>query len=150
LPEVDFMIVCDYVRADQGVLHMIAAGVDRVFASEVPTGRNVGIGIRLLLTRNECGRPHQLELIFQDEDGVRLTEFTGQFVAGIPSQPARGTTGQRRHAAEYWSPLPRYGGYSIELLIDGNHKTEPPSLGCSAAGARGRRVIQLTRHVRTA
>jgi len=84
LPEVDFMIVCDYVRADQGVLHMIAAGVDRVFASEVPTGRNVGIGIRLLLTRNECGRPHQLELIFQDEDGVRLTEFTGQFVAEYP------------------------------------------------------------------
>jgi len=30
MPELDFMVVADYVRTDAGVLHMVGAGFDTV------------------------------------------------------------------------------------------------------------------------
>lgn len=37
MPELDYMVLADYVRQDGGVVHIMGAGVDTVFASAVPT-----------------------------------------------------------------------------------------------------------------
>jgi hypothetical protein len=78
VPQVDFMTVCDYVRVEGGLFHIIAAGVDRIRVPALPTVQNVGVAVRLALTRAECEHQHELRLIFQDSDGRRIIEHHAQ------------------------------------------------------------------------
>jgi hypothetical protein len=118
------MVICDYVRADDGILHMIAAGIDKIHTAEVPAGRNIGVAVRLLLTRAECDRPHDVLLIFQTEDGVRLVEVTATFQVAYPEGLPPGWPAQALLPLNLGLPLPSYGVYSLELLVDGNHKKD--------------------------
>lgn len=127
MPELDFMVIADFVRQDGGVLQMVGAGFNTIFAPVVPSTRLVGIGLRLTLTAAETRHEHPIELIFQNPDGVRLAQIN----AKIPAQP--GPPQQRPGmplgaimAFNVMLPLPAHGDYSIELLVHGNHvKTIP-------------------------
>jgi hypothetical protein len=59
MPELDYALLCDYVRAERGVAHTIAAGIDTVHRPEVPTVANLGLLARVTFTRAECGRLHR-------------------------------------------------------------------------------------------
>ncbi len=129
MPEVDFMVVCDYVRGEGGgVLHMVAAGVDRITPSVVPAAHNLGVAIRLNMTRAECDRQHELQLIFQDEDGGRLMELNAEFSAPYPEGLPSGWRANAVVPLNIGVPLPAYGVYSFELLIDGQTKKSVPIL----------------------
>lgn len=118
MPEIDYMVVCDYVRGDAGVLHMVAAGIDRIRAESLPTGRNVGVGMRLALTRDECEHPHEIELAFHDATGAKLLSFRGEFRVTFPDD-APGDVAFAAFPVNLGLPLPAYGAYVLELLIDG-------------------------------
>jgi hypothetical protein len=134
MPELDFMIIADYVRAEGGVLHMIAAGFDIISTPTVPAVRQVGIGMRITMTPAEAHHAHEIELIYQDADGTRVAEFNARWVPQ-PNQPAM-LPGMRPAIAipfNFAMPLPAYGRFSLELLIDHAHKksiditvAEPP------------------------
>jgi hypothetical protein len=112
MPELDFMIMADYVRAEGGVLHMIAAGIDTIFTPVTPAVRQIGIGIRLTMT---------LEVVYQNEDGVRIAQINAGFAP--PPDPSALPPGVRPAIAIPFNmslPLPAYGRYSLELLVDGN------------------------------
>jgi hypothetical protein len=119
MPELDFALLCDYVRAEPaGVAHVIAAGVDTVYPPQVPSGQNIGVLVRLTFTRNECDRPHRIEIFFQDLDGNRLVQISGtaqaQWQEGLP-------TGWRQGvflAFNMGIPLPAYSQYSFEILVN--------------------------------
>lgn len=135
MPELDFMCIADYVRAENGVLHMIAAGFDRLYASTVPSSRHVGFGLRLLLTAAETRHEHPVELIFQDSDGRRLAQLN----AMIRSQPVPANARPGRPfgaviAFNIQLPLPAYGDYSVELLVHGNNIKSIPIIVESPAG----------------
>jgi hypothetical protein len=135
MPELDFMIVADYVRAEGGLLHMIAAGIDTIYTPAVPAARPVGIGIRLTLTLDEVRQQHQIEVVYQTEDGARLAQISGT-VAPLAYEPI-GLPGVRLGIAiplNMSLPLPDYGRYSLGLLVDGSNLktigitvTEPPA-----------------------
>jgi len=127
MPELDFMCVADYVRAENGVLHMIAAGFDTIYAQAVPSVRQIGLGMRLLLTAAETGHEHPVELIFQNPDGRRLAQIN----ALIPAQPIPPAVRPGRAmgavlAFNIQLPLPSYGDFSFELLIHGNRAKSIP------------------------
>ena len=82
MPELDFMVTADYVRAEGGMLHVIAAGVDTMLVPGVPTVRPVGVGLRILIDVAEARQQHHVELIYQDEDGHRLLQVSGAFGPG--------------------------------------------------------------------
>jgi hypothetical protein len=118
MPDLDFALVCDYVRADGGVAHCIGGGFDTVYVQEVPTGHNMGIWARILVARSECGRPHRLEVIVQAEDGERAAQIAGPFEAAWPEDhPAHWAVGVGL-AFNIGVPLPRAGLYSVEILIN--------------------------------
>jgi len=127
MPELDFMIVSDYVRAENGVLHMIAGGVDTITVRAMPAARNIGIGLSLKLTQGEVTENHTLRLIFYGTDGTRIAEIGADLPArsGTPNIPAGRKVGVVA-ALNMSLPLPAYGGYSLELLVNGNHKKEIP------------------------
>jgi hypothetical protein len=120
MPELDFMITADFVRAEGGVLHMIAAGFEAILTASVPAVRQVGIGIRLRLTAAEARHPHDIELIFQDSDGTRLTQVTGT-IGPVPQGQPLPPPGRLIGVVVPFNmpvPLPKYGDYSFELLVD--------------------------------
>lgn len=121
MPELDFALLADYVRADGGIGHVIAGGIDTINAPGVPTGQNIGLLFRVTFTRNECGRPHRLEVFFQDEDGTRLAAISSEVIpAWVEGQPAHWNTGVIG-GFNFGVPLPRYGVYSFEILMNDNH-----------------------------
>jgi hypothetical protein len=118
MAELDYALLCDYVRVDRGTAAVIAAGIDTVYLAEVPGGRQIGLLLRVTFTRNESGRPHRLEVIVQDEDGERLVQIEGvitpEWKEGLPPGWLTGALA----GFNFGVPLPRYGVYSMEILID--------------------------------
>src|SRR4051794_19269082 len=112
MPEVDFMILCDHVRPEGPILHIIAAGIDRIEAASFPTVHNMGIAIRLLLTRAECDEEPSLELRFSDQDGRRLVGFNGKFQAKYPDNVPPGWHAYGVMPINMGLPLPAPGIYS--------------------------------------
>jgi hypothetical protein len=126
MPELDFMIISDYVRAESGVLHMIAGGFDTITARSVPAARSVGIGLSVKLARSEATEHHTLRLVFHDTGGARIAEL-GADLADLPVRPGPpGDTIGVVAALNMSLPLPAYGDYSLELLVDGYSKKEIP------------------------
>ena len=76
MPELDFALLAEHVRMDQGVAHILGGGWDGLVISELPTTVNVSLLAKIGFHRAECGRPHRVEVLFQDEDGGRLVHFT--------------------------------------------------------------------------
>lgn len=118
MPDLDFALIADYVRADGGVAHMIGGGIDTVHAPAIPFGQNVGLLARLKLTPNECGRPHRVEVFFQDADGQRLAEITGTFSAEWSDDGTPGGKVGVLLAFNIVVPMPTHGLYSFELLVN--------------------------------
>jgi hypothetical protein len=122
VPEVDFMVLCEHVRADGGVLHMLGAGLDKIGIPVVPSGCNMGIALRLKLTRNECDRPHQAEIIFQNEDGAASARLAATVQIGYPDDVPKGWPAYAVLPINMGVPIPAHGIYSVELLVDGESK----------------------------
>lgn len=120
MPELDFALLSDYVRAEGGIAHVIAGGIDTIFTPTVPTGQNLGLAFRLLFSRTECDRPHRLEVIFQDEDGARLAVISSAVApVWVEGQPAHWKTGMIG-GLNFGVPLPRFGVYSFEIMVNDN------------------------------
>jgi hypothetical protein len=118
MPELDLALIADYVHAEDGVAYVMRGCIDTVWAAEVPTGRNVGFLFRVTFSRSECGRPHRVEVIFQDEDGDRLahvqTVVTPEWDDGLPPHWKVKLLG----GLNFGVPLPRYGLYSFDVMIN--------------------------------
>lgn len=122
MPELDFAVLCEYVRQDEGkgVGHLLGGGLDTIEVGKVPSGANLGLWARILVARNECDRPHRLNVIFQDEDGERLVDVNNTFVSKwIEGYPVGWKIGAAV-AFNLGVPLPREGRYSIDILINDN------------------------------
>jgi hypothetical protein len=119
MPKLDFMILADYVRADHGVIHIIAAGIDTIQAAEVPTAHPVGIAIRFKFgSTEEVGTEHPLRLDFQSADRVLLSL---QGTLSNPPHTAETPVHWERSASLVFQitlPIPSYGDYSLELILD--------------------------------
>jgi hypothetical protein len=120
MPELDYMVLADYVRQDGGgVIHIMGAGVDTVMARSVPAAQPFGIALRLSFDTTEpVGEQHQLTLAFQDPDQP-VVDMRAQFIT--PPQPPGVPEHWRTSlgiALQITVPIPRYGDYSFELDID--------------------------------
>lgn len=118
MPTLDYALLCDYVRAEAGLAHVIAAGIDTIWKDEVPSGQNLGLLMRVGFARSECGRPHRIEIIVQGEDGDRLAQLSAvvepEWLEGLPASWTSGAlTG-----INIGVPLPRFGLYSVEILVN--------------------------------
>jgi hypothetical protein len=119
MPELDYMVLADYVRQDSGVVHIMGAGVDTVTAPVVPTVQSFGVAIRISFDTTEVpGEQHDLLLSFIGPDN-RLLDARAAFVTPPPPSDVpehwRTTVGV---ALQLTVPLPQYGDYSCELSID--------------------------------
>lgn len=117
MPDLDFAFLCDYARAEGGLAHAIAAGIDTVYAETVPTGANFAVLLRTTFTRNECGRPHRIEIIIQDVDGDRVGQLVGtvmpEWKEGLPVGWKVGAL----LAMNLGLPIQRFGEYEVAIML---------------------------------
>lgn len=140
MPELDFMVVADYVRTDAGVLHIVGAGFDTAHLPAVPGILPAGIGLRILLDVAEARDPHPFTLIFQNADGARLAEVVGVVgpVAANAPQPPPGRPYSVVLALNTRLPVPDYGDYSLDLILDDQSaKTITLTVAASQSAAPG-------------
>lgn len=123
MPQLDFAFLCDFARVEGGVAHVVAAGVDQVFAPVVPTGQNLGLLIRLEFTSNESNRPHRIEIFMQGEDGGEpLMRVEGIMTPELSPTLPPGWPQGAMFALNFGAPLPAYGIYSFEILVNDESK----------------------------
>jgi hypothetical protein len=138
--QLDYALLCDYVRAEGGLAHVIAAGIDTIYRPEVPAVANLGLLARFTFTDDDIGQDHQLELRLVDQEGQQVAQITGtpplQPVPGVPEGwPYGGVI-----ALNFGVPLPSHGPYILTILLDGtlaktiNLRVTPPQ---AATGPNG-------------
>jgi hypothetical protein len=117
--QLDYALLCDYVRAETGLAHVIAAGIDTVYRPEVPSVANLGLLARVTFTDDDIGHDHQLEIRLVDHQGQQVARITGapplEPVQGLPEGWAYGGI----VAINFGVPLPTYGPYALTLTLDG-------------------------------
>jgi hypothetical protein len=119
MPELDYMVLADYVRQDGGVIHIMGAGVDTVAAPTVPAVQPFGVALRISFdTTEQPGDEHHLTVSFIGPDkrvlDANATFFTPPRAPGVPEHWRTGLG----VALQIPVPLPQYGDYSCELNID--------------------------------
>lgn len=119
MAELDFLIVSDYVRSDQGLLHVIGGGIQRIALPAVPTVITLGVGLRLLLEPDEANRRHQMQLNLRRTDGEKVAGVNVDF-SGSPT-PETSTNVPFGVTLALNAPfaIPAYGTYQLDLLVGG-------------------------------
>jgi uncharacterized protein DUF6941 len=74
MPELDYALLCDYARAEGGVAHVIAAGIDTIHRPEVPSVANLGLLARIIFADDETGETHQVEVRLRDREGEQIAQ----------------------------------------------------------------------------
>jgi len=126
---VDCALLCDAATVREGMLHILGGGVTRIARQGFPTQLGVALALRIVIHTTETGSQHAARVVLQSEDGAEVgrIEFgfnidaasTAALVPGeMISLPVALPTNQL--------VLPHAGGYSLEILIDGNHQVSVP------------------------
>lgn len=136
MPELDYMVLADYVRQDYGVMHIMGAGVDTVGTPAVPIVQPFGVALRVSFgTTEEPGEEHRLTVSFIGPDSPVLTA-NAAFITPprAPGVPEHWRTGLNV-ALQFPVPLPQFGDYSCELSIDDGAITKSFEFRVIQAGA---------------
>jgi len=127
--KLDWAMLANHAEVQNGLAYINGGAIDTVNALEAPVAFVGSLVFRLTLHPTELDRPHQIEIQILAEDGQQIAELKGQSQVPASSETALpkgwdagallsfGLTGLR---------LPRFGFYSIEILIDGNHAKSIP------------------------
>ena len=119
MPELEFAILAEYVRAAEGPAHAIGIGIDAIVSNEYPFIGRAGLLAQLAFTRGECGRDHlhRVELQVRDTDGAVLSTATctlqQEWNVGLPV----GWKTKGFISLNLILPIPTPGLYEVELLI---------------------------------
>jgi hypothetical protein len=121
MPEIDYVVLAEYVRQDAGMTHIMGAGIDTIFVPEgQPVAVPVGIVARITFSsRDEVGAEHEISLVFKGPGGDDLLTV-GQRFATPP--PAPGVPEHWRTAVSLALrlalPIPGHGDYRLQVTLD--------------------------------
>jgi hypothetical protein len=125
---VDTALLCEAASARDGLLYVLGGGIVGTQYPEFPSELGMTLALRIMLHPTELTRPHQLEILLQDDDGALVTKVNVGI--GIP-EGTNVPPGDEAPLVLPWSfpgrpQLPKAGRYSFEILIDGVHQLAVP------------------------
>ncbi|MBI3928260.1 MAG: hypothetical protein HY319_22135 [Armatimonadetes bacterium] len=117
-------MLCDFATVREGLLHILGGGINRLWREKFPAQMGVTLSILLEIHPTEANRQHSMNIVLQDEDGRRLAEVNADFQVG------RNVESNRRGEpivmplaiSLQQMTIPGPGAYSVEILLDGQHK----------------------------
>ena len=114
-------MLCDAAKARDGLLYVIGGGITRIQRQTYPADLQCSLALVIDVHQSELGRPHELEVLIQDEDGERLVAAKGGFqLAGADLMVGEHVL--LPFTLDIKGKLAEPGAYSIEILIDGTHQ----------------------------
>ena len=138
MPELEYLVLADYVRQDAGMTHIMGAGIDTFFipAERLPTAVPVGLVARITFSsRDVVGTEHEINLIFQGPGAEDLLTASQRIrtpppAPGVPEHwrtaARNGTCSMRtpdlaaKSSPDKWLalPIPSHGDYRLQVAID--------------------------------
>ncbi len=121
MPQLDYVLLADYVRQDAGTIHIMAAGLDTFGVPSVvlPTALPVGVAARVTFSSQEnVGSVNQLSLVYSGPSGDLLTA-TQQFLTPpqAPGVPPHWRTAIGI-AIRLMLPIPAHGDYALAVMLN--------------------------------
>ena len=117
-------MLCDYATVREGLLHVLGGGINRLWRENFPAQMGVTLALLFELHPTEANMKHSLSIVLLDEDGHRLAEVNADFQVG--RQMGAGRRGENivlpLAVSLQQMEIPNPGAYSVEILIDGQHK----------------------------
>jgi hypothetical protein len=122
MPELEYLVLADYVRQDAGMTHIMGAGLDtiNVPAAQLPVAVPVGLVARITFdSRDEVGAVHELKIEFQGPPG-ELLAATQEFRTPPPPPgvPDHWRTAFSIVARGVPLPIPEHGDYRLQVTLD--------------------------------
>jgi len=123
MPQMEYLVLAEYIRQDAGVTHIMAVGIDTftIPADRLPArvGLSALARVSFDLT-DQTGVEHDVSLIFRGAEGVELLRLT-QRIPTPPPQP--GVPRHWRTGAHlifrFALPIPSHGNdYRLEVIMD--------------------------------
>jgi hypothetical protein len=122
VPDLEYLVLADYVRQDAGATHIMGAGIDTfgIPGHQLPVAIPVGVVARISFsTRDEVGAEHEIRLVFQILNGDDLLVIGQRFrtpppAPGVPDHWRTGVSLVSRLAL----PFPRHGDYRLQVTLD--------------------------------
>src|ERR1039458_8002761 len=121
--QIDAML-CDYATVREGLLHVLGGGINRLWREQFPATMGSTLALLLEIHPTETEIQHAIAIFLIDEDGRRLADVSAEF------QVSKSTTIGRAGEAVlmpllvslHHLEIPSPGAYSVEILLDGQHK----------------------------
>ena len=121
MPDLEYLVLADYVRQDAGVTHIMGAGIDtfHIPSFQLPAAIPVGLVARITFSiRDEVGAEHEVSLIFQGPGGDLLRASqrfeTPPPAPGVPEHWRTAVSLVVRLAL----PFPSHGDYRLQVMLD--------------------------------
>lgn len=122
------MIICDFVRVDQGVFQIVGGGVQTLHAQGFPAAHNLGVAIRFVMDEADWGRSHRCSLALIDENGAKASDITFDFSTARPSNPLPGLPHTAALPLNIPLSFPHEGLYTVVLTLNGETLQTSPLL----------------------
>jgi hypothetical protein len=124
MPQMEYLVLADYVRQDAAATHIMGAGIDTFTVPEgrLPVSVPVGVVARISFdVRDHVGAEHEVSLIFHgpgDSELLRLTQRL-RTPPPAPGIPEHWRTAANLLFRGLLLPLPSYGNdYRLEVIMD--------------------------------
>jgi hypothetical protein len=117
-------MLCDFATVREGLLHVLGGGINRLWRDRFPAAMGVSLAMVLEVHPIEASRHHRMTIVLQDQDGKRLAEMDADFQLNrIPDHAKPGERIIMPMSISLQSmSIPVAGTYSVEILVDGQHK----------------------------
>lgn len=137
MAKLDWMMLANYAEAPPGggLVYIMGGAWDTLtigapLENAPPNISGVLTGflvIRVVFHLTETNREHKIEVSLVDEDGAELAQITADFrVDRTPGIPSGWDQGSNFVMPLQGIGLPKFGNYTFNLLVDGNHIGERP------------------------
>lgn len=135
--KIDTCLLCDAATVREGLLHILGGGITEVTRPSYPASLSMSMAFRIFVHPTELGAPHRIDVLLNDEDGGRVTNFNVD--VGVPDNAQDVPTGVEPEILFAWDfpgrpQLPRAGKYSFEVLIDNTHHLSVPFTAVTPPG----------------
>ncbi len=123
--ELDAALICDAASVRENLLFVLGGGITRYWREDLPADIQVSLALVLKVHPTEMGRPHELDVILMDADGTRLNELKVGFQVDVTAErPDLDLTESALipQAIDLRARFPREGSYSIDILLDAQHR----------------------------
>lgn len=112
-------MLCDFATVREGLLHVLGAGVTRLWRQTYPAPLGLSLALLFRLEPSETHEQHRLRVVLVNEDGQRQAELDGQFgvQAGPGTRPGEQVVMPMVLNLQ-GMPIMKAGTYSLDILLD--------------------------------